>query len=286
MANSMHYGEDYKKLPMYSKDSGDGVEVRPDVYMFTDQIANLIFVGRPEDSEFVIVDTGLPERADAVIKAAKERFGEDARAKAIILTHGHFDHVGSVIELIEEYDAPVYAHPQEFPYLTGKKPYPTADPSVEGGLVAKMSSVFPIDPINIEDHLYPLPENGDVPELPDFEWIHVPGHTAGQVALFREEDGVLLSADAVVTVRQEDFFDVATQRKEFSGPPAYLTPNWEEAGESVRKLQELNPQVIVAGHGEPVEGEELKKGLEDVLASWNDVEVPDHGKYVEDEEDE
>jgi glyoxylase-like metal-dependent hydrolase (beta-lactamase superfamily II) len=283
MSQDMYYGKDYKKLPVYSTESGEGVEVRPDVYMFTDQIANLIFVGRPEASEFVIVDTGMPKRGETVIKAAKERFGENARPKAIILTHGHFDHVGTVIELIEEWGAPVYAHPLEFPFLTGEKPYPTADTSVEGGLVASMSSVFPIDPINIADHLHPLPENGEVPELPDFEWVHTPGHTPGQVALFRAEDGLLLSGDAFVTTQQEDFFNVAFQNVEISGPPAYLTPNWEEAGESVRKLQQLRPQTVIAGHGQPVEGEELHAGLDELLATWHDDAVPDHGKYVEDE---
>ncbi|MDY0395290.1 MBL fold metallo-hydrolase [Virgibacillus halophilus] len=38
-----------------------------------------------------------------------------------MLTHGHFDHVGGLVDLVKEWEVPVYAHSLEFPYLTGKK---------------------------------------------------------------------------------------------------------------------------------------------------------------------
>ncbi len=286
MTKAMRYGKDYKKLPVYSAKSGKGVEVRPDVYVFTDQIVNVIFVGDPSQSEFVLIDTGMPKRAEVIIEAAQERFGPQARAKAIILTHGHFDHVGGIIELIKEWRAPVYAHPQEFPYLTGAKAYPKPDWSVEGGLVAKMSPVFPTEPIDIEGHVQPLPVHGVVPELPAFEWLHVPGHTPGQVALYRAEDRLLFSADAFVTTKQENLYEVAAQKVEISGPPRYLTPDWEKAEESVQKLCHLRPILVVAGHGQPVEGEELQQGLNRLVRDWQEVARPDSGKYVDDQKDE
>jgi glyoxylase-like metal-dependent hydrolase (beta-lactamase superfamily II) len=286
VTHDMHYGDDYKKLPVTSTTSGEGIEVRPDVYMFTDQIVNVVFIGNPRSKEFVIVDTGMPKRAEEIIEAAYEHFGEGARAQAIILTHGHFDHVGSVIELIEEWDAPVYAHPEEFPYLTGSASYLGPDPSVEGGLVAKMSIIFPTDPIMLDDHLQPLPEDGSVPYLPDFRWLHVPGHSIGQIALYRPQDGLLLSADAFVTTRQEDLYQVITQNVEISGPPRYLTTDWEAAKESVVKLQQLDPQYVISGHGRPVEGAELKEGLDRLVAEWDEVALPDHGKFVDEEDQE
>jgi len=284
MVKQMSYGEDYKKLPVYSKNTGDGIEVRPDIYVFTDQIVNLIFVGYPKDSEFVVIDAGMPKRADEIIEAAHERFGENAQARAIILTHGHFDHVGSVIELMEEWNAPVYAHPSEFPYLTGKKAYPDPDASVEGGLVAKMSPVFPTDPIDLNGNVTPIPEDKTVPYLPDFQWIHVPGHTPGQFALFRPKDKLLLSADALVTTSQEDLYQVVTQKVEISGPPRYLTTDWEAAEKSARSLHKLQPRFLIAGHGQPVEGDVLREGLDRLMNNWNELALPDHGEYVEDED--
>ena len=59
---------------------------------------------------------GLPFSAGFILKAAEERFGPGARPNAIVLTHGHFDHVGSLKTLAEQWDVPIYAHPLEHPY--------------------------------------------------------------------------------------------------------------------------------------------------------------------------
>ena len=81
----------------------------------------------------------MPKCANEIISVAEDRFGTNSRPKAIILTHGHFDHVGGIIELIKYWDVPVYAHQMEIPFLTGQQSYPEPDPTVEGGMVAKMS---------------------------------------------------------------------------------------------------------------------------------------------------
>src|SRR4051794_3070678 len=64
---------------------------------------------------------------------AADRFSRRARPSAIILTHGHFDHVGALEHLAEHWDAPVYAHELEMPNLDGRASYPPADPTVGGG---------------------------------------------------------------------------------------------------------------------------------------------------------
>lgn len=281
MEKKMHYGEDYKFLPVTSKQSGKDIELVPDVYMFTDQIVNLFFIGESGSSRYVIVDTGMPKRLEEIIEAAEERFGSNSRPEAIILTHGHFDHVGSVIELVQHWDVPVYAHEMELPYLMGKKSYPKGDFTVEGGLIAKMSPIFPVQPIDLENHVHALPADGTVPYLPGFKWIHVPGHTLGQVALFRKRDRLLIAADAFVTVKQEDLYKVMIQKKEISGPPRYLTTDWKAAKESVIKLSKLKPEIAVTGHGLPMEGEELTKNLKRLVQHFEEIAVPNHRKYVE-----
>ena len=239
MDENLSYGEDYKFIPATSTESGIGTEVLPDLYSHTVQIVNICLVGDSNSKEFVLVDAGMPYSANEILAVTEKRFGADSRPKAIILTHGHFDHVGAIIELVKRWDVPVYAHNLEMPFLTGKTGYPKPDPTVEGGMISKMSPIFPIDPINLGNHVQLLPEDGTVPHLPGFRWIHTPGHTPGHVSLFREEDRALIAGDAFVTVKQEYLYKVLTQEQEISGPPRYLTTDWAAAKDSVKKLEAL-----------------------------------------------
>ncbi|MEI3606346.1 MBL fold metallo-hydrolase [Pseudogracilibacillus sp. SE30717A] len=279
MGRKMNYGKDYKYIPATSIASGSGIEVLPDLYQFTIQIVNIHMVGYP-NKEFVLIDAGMPMSADHIINAVDERFGKNSRPKAIILTHGHFDHVGALIELINRWNVPVYAHEKEIPYLTGEKSYPVPDATVEGGLVAKMSPIFPNEPIDLGKNIEVLPSDGTVPNLPEFKWIHTPGHSPGQVALFREKDRALIAADAFVTVKQEYLYKVLTQEHEISGPPRYLTTDWKAAKSSVEILAKLNPSVAVTGHGLPMAGEQLAESLNKLILHFDEIAKPEYGKYV------
>ncbi|MEH7495067.1 MBL fold metallo-hydrolase [Neobacillus niacini] len=280
MEQELSYGSDYKFIPATSIGSGLGLEVLPDVYCYTIQIVNICLVGNPEMKNFVLVDAGMPGSADEIISVTEERFGANSRPQAIILTHGHFDHVGAIIDLVKHWDVPVYAHELELPFLTGKRSYPEPDPTVEGGLVAKMSPMFPNEPINLGKHIQILPSDGSVPHLSGFRWIHTPGHTPGHVALFREEDRFLIAGDAFITVKQDSLYKVLTQEMEINGPPRYLTTDWQAAWESVRTLEALQPTVAVTGHGMPLSGEMLANGLNKLVREFEQIAIPDYGKYV------
>lgn len=279
----MKESEDGKFIPMTSANSGKGREVRNDIFYYTNQIVNVIMIGKPHEENWILVDAGMPKSGKEIQKVAEERYGKGKKPAAIILTHGHFDHVGGLVHLINEWNVPVYAHHYESLYLTGHKRYPEPDSGVEGGMLAKISSYFPIEPIDISGVLKELPDDGVIPELPGWEWLHVPGHAPGQVALFREKDRVLIAGDAFVTVKQDSFYEVLVQKTEVHGPPVYLTTNWEMAKESVEKLEALKPEVAITGHGSAMEGEELRKGLKHLVDNFEERAIPSHGKYVRDE---
>lgn len=276
----MNYGSDYKYIPVTSIGSGTGIGVLPDLFSYTTQIVNIYLVGDPKTRDFVLVDAGMPNSAKEIISVIESFFGKNCYPKAIILTHGHFDHIGAVIELVKRWDIPVYAHELEMPFLTGEISYPKPDPTVEGGMVAKMSSMFPNKPINLGKNVNPLPSNGSVPHMPEFKWIHTPGHTPGHVSLFREKDRVLIAGDAFVTVKQEYLYRVLTQKHEISGPPRYLTSDWKSAKESIIKLAALNPTIAVTGHGSPMYGELLTKSLEKLVENFDEIAKPAYGRYV------
>ena len=280
MDKDMNYGSDFKYIPATSIRSGDGIEVLPNIYMHTIQIVNIVLYGDPHQNEFILIDAGMPNSANEIISVAEKRFGSNCRPKAIILTHGHFDHVGAIIELIEHWNVPVYAHSLELPYLTGLKDYPKPDPTVEGGFIAKMSSYFPNEAINLGSNIKELPLNGTVPFMKGFRWIHTPGHTSGHISLYRDDDGTLIVGDAFITVKQESLYKVLTQKKEISGPPRYFTTDWLAAWESVKKLEALKPKVAIPGHGYPMNGVELTSNLKKLVNEFEKIALPNHGKYL------
>src|SRR6476659_11152548 len=85
--------------------------VASDVAYLLDRIVNVCFVGPlgAGDREWTLIDAGLPGSADKIRRAAAELFGDGARPAAIVLTHGHVDHVGAIHTLAREWDVPVFA---------------------------------------------------------------------------------------------------------------------------------------------------------------------------------
>ena len=245
-------------------------------------IVNVCLSGRPgaPNGSWVLIDAGLPGMGSRITRAAQEWIGPWARPAAIVLTHGHFDHVGSVEMLAEQWDVPVYAHPLEHPYLTGRSAYPPPDPTVGGGALAALSRFYPRGPINLGLRLRALPDDGSVPGMPGWRWIHTPGHTPGHASFFREEDRTLIAGDAFVTTKQESALAVLTQRPELHGPPSYFTSDWEAARDSVERLAALEPVRVITGHGRPLHGEGMLSALHELADNFEQKAVPAAGRYV------
>jgi len=99
--------------------------------------------------------------------------------KAILLTHGHFDHMLGAQPLQQDCGAPVYIHAADAEMLSDKR------------LSAYDTSVSSL----------PQPEGIAYTEYPEevfgFRVLHTPGHTPGCVCLYNEEEGVLFSGDTL-----------------------------------------------------------------------------------------
>lgn len=248
-------------------------------------IVNVVYLGvaGAGDGGWVLVDAGVPGSARLILNAVERRFGKESRPAAIVMTHGHFDHVGALEDLAERWRVPVFAHELEIPYLDGTSSYLPPDPSVGGGLMSTLSRFYPRGPVDVGRWLQPLPIDGSIPSMPGWRWIHTPGHTAGHIALWRESDRTLIAGDAFISTNQESAYAVTVQRPEIHGPPMYFTPDWDSARESVRRLAELEPQLVVSGHGPALHGPGMRTALDTLARDFDRIAVPEQGRYVGDE---
>ncbi|HZF07332.1 MAG TPA: MBL fold metallo-hydrolase, partial [Thermoanaerobaculia bacterium] len=200
-----------------------GREFAPGVFRLPVLFVNVFLVREPGQPG-VLVDTGLPGFGGWVRRKVEARLG--GPPAAIVLTHGHFDHAGNAEELADLWKVPVYAHPLELPFLTGRSDYPPHDPTV-GGASGLLARGFPHHGFDLRRRVQALPVDGSVPGLPGWSWLHTPGHTAGHVALFRPSDRTLLAGDALATFDMSSAVSLVTQRQEFSLPPAPFTTDWQ-----------------------------------------------------------
>ncbi len=247
-------------------------QVARDVAIIKTLISNAYLVGNSKS--WVLVDCLAPGHVRTIKHAAEACFGPFSRPEAIILTHGHIDHVGSAAALADYWGVKIYAHRLERPYLTGRSSYPPLDATAPG-FFSGLSRLFPSSTSNLGSRLTELDPDRPLPWLNEWTCHFTPGHAPGHVAFFRHDGNVLLAGDAVTTMNLDSFVETLTQKRQLCGPPVPGTINWRQARDSVRELASLRPALICAGHGRPmaVRSDELAH-LIDHFA------LPAHGRYV------
>jgi glyoxylase-like metal-dependent hydrolase (beta-lactamase superfamily II) len=252
----------------------------PDVVGFRSIMVNYFFV-RVGLRDWVLIDAGLPFSGRRLLREAAHRFGPSRAPLAIILTHGHFDHVGGLRRLQRRWpNVPIYAHPYELPYLQRLRPYASPDVRVGGGIMPFTSVLYPRRVGPFGPSVAALPADGSVPALPGWRWLPTPGHSPGHVSLWRNHDRLLLAGDAVTTTRQESFIAIFRQTLEVRPPPAYLTPDWPSVYESLAEIRSLRPMMVGTGHGQPATGRFFNYGLDQLLSEFTETALPRRGRYV------
>ncbi|GAB3571443.1 MBL fold metallo-hydrolase [Hymenobacter daeguensis] len=241
------------------------------------RFVNVYFVETGTPGEWVLVDTGVPGSKKTILEAADKLFYPGSHPEAIILTHGHLDHVGSAKELADHWNVPVIVHPLELPYVTGKAKYPPRDPTV-GGSLAFLTRFFPTDLPNLEDRVQALDaDDSSTPFLMAWRWFHTPGHAPGQLSFFREADRVLIGGDAFATCNHDSIPDILLGLPKISRCGTPFNYDWEAARKSVQTLADLAPKAIGCGHGPVITGPGAAAGLRELADNYP---IPTHGRYV------
>jgi len=248
-------------------------EIAREVAVVRITFVNAYLVGNSDS--WVLVDTGISDNELKIKAAAEARFGLGKPPRAIVLTHGHFDHAGSALGLAELWDVKVFAHRLEKPFLTGRSIYPPLDYTAPG-FFAFLCRFFNAPVVSVEDRFAPLPDRLDELGMEGWEWHFTPGHSPGHISLYRPSDGTLLAGDAITTVDMDTVQGMISQHAVISRPPVPGTIDWYSARQSVRALAKLRPRVIGAGHGHP-----MFRCADDLQKLADAFPIPEHGRYVD-----
>jgi glyoxylase-like metal-dependent hydrolase (beta-lactamase superfamily II) len=255
MLAMFHVGQTRRRVPQPKK-------IAPDVYCMETgkgiMQSNVYFVR--SGSSWALIDTAWANSAQSIKKTAESLFGANTRPASILMTHWHPDHAGSALELAQMWGCPLYLHPDELPMGTGDISIleQFAGP-IDRRVVLPLIRVLPkrwaesmLKQPNFKDIAHAFDLSTSVPGLPDWKCIPTPGHTPGHVSFFRASDRVLITGDAVVTMKLNSLWGLLLNKQGLSGPPWYTTWSWQEAKESVAVLAKLEPLVLACGHGLPM----------------------------------
>jgi glyoxylase-like metal-dependent hydrolase (beta-lactamase superfamily II) len=180
--------------------------------------------------EDVLVDAGYPLSRRRILR---QLAGRDVHAHAV--THAHPDHVGSSHAVCEALGLPLWCGENDADAVeSGKLPVPPASP-----LKAVLDRPAP--------HPHPVARRlreGD--EVAGFRVLDTPGHSPGHVAFWRESDRTLICGDVYFNLNP------LTGIPGLRPPPGMLTFDPARNRESMRRLAELEPALVLFGHGPPL----------------------------------
>jgi glyoxylase-like metal-dependent hydrolase (beta-lactamase superfamily II) len=167
------------------------------------------------NNKLILVDTGMNiDDADIILHYAKhslnmplEKYGE-----VCIITHSHRDHIGGLKRLKEKCGFKIASHIDEAEKIA-------------------LDTGFTVD-LKLKDREF-LPGCGGI------QFIHVPGHTAGNVCLYIQNEALLILGDTLF----------ADEEGNLSPPPEHYSVNPEMSKKELKRLWELDFDKIIVSHG-------------------------------------
>ncbi len=156
----------------------------------------------------------------------------------LALTHVHPDHQGVAKDVCEARDIPLACHAADVDAMEGRRPMQEAAPNSPVNRIIKRLWQGP--PHKVDQVL----NEGD--EVAGFRVVHAPGHARGEVIFFRDSDRVAICGDVIRNM------SYATGLPGIKEPPDIFTADPSENRRSIRKLADLEPRLILPGHGPAV----------------------------------
>ncbi len=199
-----------------------------------------------DSNSYVLVDTGMPGFRNAILDLVHNAGIHTQQLTKIILTHQDIDHVGSLPQFLAESrdQIEVIAHPDDKPYIDGEIPFIKMSPERKQMLLQSMpenvreqfDATFSSSSPGIVTHT--VNDGEKLPLAGGVVVIHTPGHTPGHMSLYHEPSKTLIAGDSMVVTDGE-----------LQGPNPNVTPNMEQAIQSLNKYKSYDIQAVICYHG-------------------------------------
>lgn len=203
------------------------MKVIGDIHLVDRTFANVYLIRRGE--KLLVVDAGLPGEYEKVLRYIEKLGHLPEDVETIIVTHAHYDHVGSLKDLKDATGANIAAHKDEVPYLKGEKTFRSE-----------------IEPVDVEIKL----NDGD--EVHGLKVIHSPGHTPGSICLLDLKTKALFVGDLVME-----------ENGKLEEIPHHYSLDPMKNREAIRRLLDIDFVHLLPSHGKPIlnEGKEKVREL-------------------------
>jgi len=214
------------------------MQVIPEVHQITIRSTNIFLI---VEEKLTLVDTGFCGSAGKIADYIN-RLGRSIKELGlIIITHNHLDHVGGLPELRKMTPAKVAVGKADLSESESGLPYPRC--------YLKLMHIPPIaifrplvyaKPSEVDIHLV----GGEVlSPLSGLEVIQTPGHTPGSISLFSPKKKLLIVGDTL-----------NNRLKALRLPPKDISSNLPQAIDSVKRLAQIDFDILCCGHGKPIIG--------------------------------
>ena len=205
------------------------------------------------DKGTIMIDGGAPKKLKEFTKAIEEISIKPEDIKLMIMTHGHWDHIGSAKEIKEFTGAKIAMHEQEKEWLEkGLKPLPpgvTLWGSIFKGIMAMFMPLVKISTTDVDlvmgDEGLPLDEYGIPGKV-----IYTPGHSPGSVSV------LLDTGDAFVGDMAMNKFPLR-----FGPGMPIFAEDMARLKESWNLLLDAGAKIIYPAHGESLSVDIIRKAL-------------------------
>ena len=199
--------------------------------------AHVYVLGDPESNDLSIVDAGLMGKGSYKIQSIQESGIPLKSIKRVIMTHTHLDHIGCLKEIQEAIPhAALWVHESE------AEPLEQGDDRTVYGMdmfKSMCQAQYGIAPDAFQFEVARKLIGGEVLEIGGMQWevLHIPGHSAGSIALYHHEDQILIPGDTV-------YSDYAIGRFDLFGASG------SQLRESLLMLAKLDVNILLPGHNQ------------------------------------